>query len=482
MKNIAIMVSNLYLGGAERAAGLLSKVLSKYYKVYLFLLDTKNAIYDYEGEIVDLQANGEEGLENYITFCKKKYQINCAISVMEMMNFANIETKGQETVICTVHNTPSSLRLSRAGNRGIRDFYHYADQIVSVSDGVSYDLIENYGLSPKLITTIYNFIDKEMICKRASEEIDDAMLSFVGNSKLILNVGRICEEKNQIKLLTQFSLLWQEGENVKLIIIGADNGYQSKLEEYIHTLNIEPYVRLIPYTSNPFPYYRLADVFALTSNSEALPTVLFEAMLLRLPIVSVDCFSGPRELLDCNSDYKERINGYKICKNGILVGQYLSDETGKTGYFKEAVKVLLHDAALCSTIVENGQLYMQKFENDIILQQWIDIIEHTYPKAERPPVGLIDTQLLKEKKIIVYGAGLVGRGVMRHFLPRKEQLELLCFAVTQKMGEDQILGVPVFEIGELAVHKNEALVIVGVSVKYEADVIASIRRYGFRYI
>ena len=46
MKNIAVIATSLNSGGAERIAGLLSKELSKYYNVYLFLLNTKNIVYE----------------------------------------------------------------------------------------------------------------------------------------------------------------------------------------------------------------------------------------------------------------------------------------------------------------------------------------------------------------------------------------------------------------------------------------------------
>jgi len=56
--NVAIIVTSLNSGGAERIAGLLSKELSKKYNVYLFLLDTTDIVYDYEGTIVDVGQSG----------------------------------------------------------------------------------------------------------------------------------------------------------------------------------------------------------------------------------------------------------------------------------------------------------------------------------------------------------------------------------------------------------------------------------------
>ena len=52
------------------------------------------------------------------------------------------------------------------------------------------------------------------------------------------------------------------------------------------------------FVKNPCAFMVRADVFALSSLYEALPTVLIEALALGVPIVATDCISGPREILE----------------------------------------------------------------------------------------------------------------------------------------------------------------------------------------
>jgi glycosyltransferase involved in cell wall biosynthesis len=70
------------------------------------------------------------------------------------------------------------------------------------------------------------------------------------------------------------------------------------LEEKIRDAGLHGEVRLEGFVDNPFAYMRRADLFVLSSAWEGLPGVLIQAMACGTPVVSTDCPSGPREILE----------------------------------------------------------------------------------------------------------------------------------------------------------------------------------------
>lgn len=52
------------------------------------------------------------------------------------------------------------------------------------------------------------------------------------------------------------------------------------------------------FVDNPYRYMRRVAVVAMSSRYEGLPSVLVEAMACGTPVVSSECGSGPREILD----------------------------------------------------------------------------------------------------------------------------------------------------------------------------------------
>ena len=480
MKNIAIIIQHLYGGGAERSASLLSKYLSNIYNVYIFLEDDRDSYNDYGGTKILVVPEKGKSRAHVLKGLKEKYRIDCAISFMEQNNILNYKSKDKEAVIFSYRNTLSKVIIPKTMEYSVRWMSEYADNIVAVSEGCRYDLIKNYGFEPNSVTTIYNYINKKKILEKADQPIDDSVVTFKNKSKLLLHVGRLVKQKNQERLLVQFAQLITNNEDVKLLIIGSGQE-EDVLNDKITELGIADRVKIIPFTNNPFPYYRYADAIVLTSRAEGLPNVLLEAMLLRTPVVAVDCMSGPRELLAEDKNYERKINVYEICKNGILVENVDTDDVGKTNYLCQAMENMLMDDELRERLANNAYKFMEEYSNESILNQWISVIENTKVKKVGHNEKIIP--ILRDKsEVIVYGAGEVGTDVMLYLLEERKRWEFICFAVTDKsICESPIKDIPLFELTELYSHKDTAVVVISVGAIYENEVLENVKKHGFQY-
>jgi len=69
------------------------------------------------------------------------------------------------------------------------------------------------------------------------------------------------------------------------------------LEAQRRELDLQDRVSLPGLAGNVGDWYAAADVFVLTSRYEGFPNTLLEALAAGLPAVSVDCDTGPREIL-----------------------------------------------------------------------------------------------------------------------------------------------------------------------------------------
>jgi len=175
--------------------------------------------------------------------------------------------------------------------------YPFADDIVAVSDGVSTDLQQALDVDEEAITTIYNPTDIDELRRKAEKPVGHPWLKEK-NSRfpVLLGMGRLSEQKDFGTLIRALHKV-RDRYPARLIILGK--GSQRKdLEDLAHSLGIGDAVSFPGFVDNPYAFLQRADVFVLSSAWEGMPNALIEAFVLGTLLVSTDCPSGPREILE----------------------------------------------------------------------------------------------------------------------------------------------------------------------------------------
>ena len=171
--------------------------------------------------------------------------------------------------------------------------YPKADNIIAKSEGVKQSLVKNFNLDSSKIQTIYNPSADEKILSLAKEDIDRDLIS---NRPLIVSIGRLTKQKDHITLLKAFNKI-HSNIDCNLYIIG-EGSERRNLEKFIKNNNIDNKVKLLGYQDNPWKFLSKSNLFVLPSIWEGFGNVIVESMLIGIPVISSDCPSGPREILN----------------------------------------------------------------------------------------------------------------------------------------------------------------------------------------
>lgn len=161
--------------------------------------------------------------------------------------------------------------------------------VITVSKGIAYDLTEVVKIKPKTVQVIYNPIDVTSI--RSQAQADNP---FANDKPYIVHLGRLVQVKRHDRLLEAYKLA---DIDANLILIG-EGDYRTNIEESIRVLGLEAKVLLAGMMTNPYPIIKNAKLLVLSSDYEGLSMAILEALALDVPVVSTDCPSGPREILE----------------------------------------------------------------------------------------------------------------------------------------------------------------------------------------
>lgn len=206
----------------------------------------------------------------------KNKEINEAIAKEEpdilFSSFSSINpeviTVGKENWLTVVVRQDYKLGdLTNANKQRIFRTYNDADWIIAQTTEMKEEMLSFESLKNCRIKVIDNPLDEEDILEKAK-----APNPFPENGYFhFLWVGRRDPIKDIPTLQKAFDIVHKQFPKTDLTLVSDD--------------------------SNPYKWMKHADCMVISSKSEASPNVLREALLLGTPVVSTDCSSTVRRLL-----------------------------------------------------------------------------------------------------------------------------------------------------------------------------------------
>lgn len=224
------------------------------------------------------------------------------------------------------------------------------DQVVGVSKASSDSLKTIFPSIANKICCIENILPIELIYKRSEEIVD------IEIDKTKINLLTVCRVDNSSKRLDRMvkacAYLKDHGLEYHWYLIG--NGPDlSEVIELAKQLKVQEYISFLGAKDNPYPYFKLMDVFVLTSQYEGKPIVVDEALALKCPVVVTNYKSAKAQV---GEDYGAVIDNNDDTINAQLY--LLLSSSGVISKWK---------ANLSDYAVDNQSIY-KKIDN-LILQQ-----------------------------------------------------------------------------------------------------------------
>lgn len=235
----------------------------------------------------------------------KKYDIEFAAIHGFRDEILNSPLKSSKKIVW-IHNDLRKTHFHDYTDAEIRKFFGF-DKILVISEHIQKDfenLAKNDNEKNKIVR-IYNPLDTEEILRKSEagsrkpEDNNSPVKDFglrTPDSPLFVSVGTIFPQKGFDRLINVHKKLMDEGFPHKIQIVGDGLDFEN-IKQLISTLGVESSVEMIGFTDNPYPYFKRADFYILSSRYEGFPTVLFEAITLKKNIIATDV-SGVSEMLE----------------------------------------------------------------------------------------------------------------------------------------------------------------------------------------
>lgn len=194
---------------------------------------------------------------------------------------------------CTARFRAGGFR-TRMAAAAMKRLLPAADAVIAVSSGVAEDLRRTVPRAGPVWPVPNPVVTPELL-EKARAPVDHPWFGDP-RAPVVLTAGRLAAEKDQPTLLRAFAAV-RKARPARLMVLG-EGPDRGRLETLARELGVRDDVDFRGFQPNPFACMARARLFVLSSIYEGLPAALIEAMACGTPVVSTDCPSGPREILE----------------------------------------------------------------------------------------------------------------------------------------------------------------------------------------
>jgi len=358
---LIIFMPSVEDGGVEKNFFLISNYLAKKF-ADISIISISNKIkskLDPNINLISLKSDFYDGLGR-----RKKFFI-CLLFLLKEIMFKrnNVVFCFQGNIYCTLlckifftkviirsNTSPSGWSKSFLKIFFYKKFYGLADKIIVNSIEFKKEFKKKFNLQS---ICIYNPLNKQEILIKSNQKI--RFKFFTKRTLNLICIARLSEQKDHFCLLKAIYFLKNK---LKLKVLFIGNGKKlDEMQTFIKKKKLSKIINIIPFKKNPFPYLKKSDALILSSNFEGLPNVLLEALTLKKLVISSNCPTGPKEILDYG-------------KGGLLF---------RTGHTQDLVKKIIYlskNKKICKKKTIYGYNRLYRFKEEFNLYKFFKLLSN----------------------------------------------------------------------------------------------------------
>ena len=301
-KNLILFMPSIEIGGVEKNFIIISNFLASKFNKLTVITTSINKKNKFSKKIKFI-SQSKINLSNYSR--RFKFLVGLLMLATEIIKNKNsivlcFQANIYCVYLCKLLRTKVVVRSNSSPEGWSKNFlkkliyknaFSIADKIIVNSLEFKKQVKKKFDVES---SCIYNPLNKDEIINLIKKKVN---ISFFKKKCLnFINVARLEDQKDHMTLLNAFLNL-KNIINFRLLIIG-DGKNKKKMEKFIKENKLINEVKILKNINNPFPYIKKSDAFILSSKYEGLPNVLLESIILNKLIISSDCPTGPKEILD----------------------------------------------------------------------------------------------------------------------------------------------------------------------------------------
>ena len=260
--------------------------------------------------------------------------------------------KSNAKSIVTIHDL-IFIRYSELYNSIDRKIYEYkfrkscqnADKIIAISNQTKNDIVEFFKIPEQKIEVVYQTCNSNFYSKKNEIELSKVREKYKLPANYILYVGTIEQRKNLLNIVKAIHNYKLE---IPLIAVGRKTKYYNEIEEYLNKNNITNKLNVLSgVENNELPaIYQMAEMLVYPSTFEGFGLPIIEALYSEIPVITSrgGCFS------EAGGEGSLYVNPQNI------------EEIGS------AINSILNNKELKNSLVQNGKLHVQSFDEKIVTQ------------------------------------------------------------------------------------------------------------------